>query len=142
MPRMTWLAAAAIAAAAALASAAPAGAVGQDAFTGRWVGVEIPIGDGSTDYFVFSGPNADGVRTFRYYETNASGYCGSGGGGPLSASGTATSVGGTLTATFTSATCANGQPGAFPTPFQVTMDATGDGHIDWGGVIFSRAGAR
>jgi hypothetical protein len=39
-----------------------------------------------------------------------------------------------------SATCANGQPGAFPPPFQVTMTATGDGQIDWGGVIFSRAG--
>ena len=58
------------------------------------------------------------------------------------ASGTATSVGDTLTVTFTSATCANGQPGAFPPPFQVTMTATGHGHIDWGGVIFSRVGTR
>jgi hypothetical protein len=141
MLRMTLLAAATIAAATALASAAPAGAAGRDAFTGRWVGVEIPIGDGSTDYFVFGGPNANGVRTVRYYETNASGYCGPGGGGPLSASGTATSAGDTLTVTFTSATCANGEPGAFPPPFDTTMTATGNGHVDWGGVIFSRAGA-
>jgi len=141
-PVAALCAAALIAATAVLVSAAPAGAVGRDTFTGVWVGVEVPIGDGSTDVMAISGPNASGVRNFNYYETNASGYCSPGGGGPLAASGTATSVGDTLTVTFTSATCANGQPGAFPPPFQVTMTATGHGDIDWGGVIFSRVGTR
>ena len=142
MLRMTWLAATVIAAAAIGAWAVPVSAqAGQDPFTGVWVGVEVPVGDGSTDVMSISGANANGVRHFNYYETNASGYCGPGGGGPLTASGTATSAGDTLTVTFTSAKCANGQPGAFPPPFQATMTATGDGHIDWGGIIFSRAGA-
>jgi hypothetical protein len=59
---MKWFAAALIAAVAILAAAAPAGAVGRDAFTGHWVGIEIPIGDGSTDYMTISGPNANGTR--------------------------------------------------------------------------------
>jgi hypothetical protein len=78
------------------------------------------------------GPNSDGSRTWRYYETNASGYCGPGGGGPLSAAGTARAVGATLT---------NGQPGAFPPPFQITMTSLGNGTIDWNGVIFNRLGS-
>lgn len=141
MLRRKWLSTALAAVVALLVVAAPAGAAGRDAFTGRWVGVEIPIGDGSTDYMVISGPNADGTRTFEYWETNASGYCSPGGGGPLSAGGTAVSVGDTLTVTFTSTRCANGSPGAFPPPFDVVMSATGDGHLDWGGLTFSRAGA-
>jgi hypothetical protein len=42
--------------------------------------------------------------------------------------------------TVTVAKCANGLPGALPTPFDISMTATGDGHMNWGGVIFSRAG--
>jgi hypothetical protein len=120
---------------------AAAGAAGQDEFTGVWVGVEIPVGDGSTDYMAISGPRADGSRTWRYWETNASGYCSPGGGGPLSAAGTASAVGDTLSVTVTFAHCANGLPGAFPTPFSITMTAIGDGQINWGGVIFVRRGA-
>jgi hypothetical protein len=120
-----------------LVLATPAGAVGRDAFTGRWVGVEIPIGDGSTDYMTIGGPDASGVRTWVYWETGAS-YCSDG--GPLSASGTAQVVDGTLTVTVTFTKCANGLPGAFPPPFDISMFTTGDGHINWGGVIFSRAG--
>jgi hypothetical protein len=82
------------------------------------------------------GPNANGVRTWVYWETGAS-YCG---GGPLSASGTATAVGGELTVTVTFTKCANGSPGAFPPPFDTTMDLTSNGNIDWVGVIFSRYG--
>jgi hypothetical protein len=132
-------AAALVVIAASLVPAAPAGAAGQDAFTGRWVGVEFPVGDGSTDYMVISGPNAQGTRTWRYWETNASGYCSPGGGGPLAAAGTSHSVGDTLTVTVTSTECANGLPGAFPPPFDLSMTATDDGQINWGGVILSRS---
>ena len=85
-----------------------------------------------------SGPRADGSRTWLYYETNASGYCN---GGPLSAAGTASAVGATLTITVTFTSCANGQPGAFPPPFQITMTSLGNGTIDWSGVIFNRLGS-
>jgi hypothetical protein len=140
MSSLKLLAAIATATAAVLVLAAQAGAVGRDSFTGRWVGIEIPVGDGSTDSMVISGPADNGTRTWLYYETNASGYCSPGGGGPLTAAGTAYAVGDTLTVTITFAQCANGLPGAFPPPFEQTMTATGDGHLDWGGIILSRAG--
>jgi len=121
-----------------LASAAPAGAAGQDPFAGHWVGVEVPIGDGSTDYMTISGPNASGTRTWVYWETGAS-YCSDG--GPLRASGTGTAVGGELTVTVTFTKCANGLPGAFPPPFVTTMDLTGNGQLDWVGITFNRYGS-
>jgi hypothetical protein len=122
--------------------AASAGATTtRDPFAGVWVGIEIPVGDGSTDTMAISGPNSDGSRTWRYYETNASGYCSPGGGGPLSAAGTASAVGATLTITVTFTRCANGQSGAFPPPFQITMTSLGNGEIDWSGVIFTRLGS-
>jgi hypothetical protein len=136
MLRMTLFTAALIALAAVLVSAAPAGAVGQDAFTGVWVGVEIPVGDGSTDVMNISAPEADGTRTYRAWETFAT-YCA---GGPLTSSGTAQSTGNTLTVTITFVQCANGSPGAFPPPIQATMTATASGQINSGGVIFSRVG--
>ena len=86
-----------------------------------------------------SGPEADGSRNWVYYENNASGICSPGGGGPFSASGTGHVVGDTLTVTVTFTKCWNGLPGAFGPPFDISMSATGDGHIDWSGVIFSRA---
>jgi hypothetical protein len=122
--------------------AASAGAtVTRDPFAGVWVGIEIPVGDGSTDTMAISGPNSDGSRNWRYYETNASGYCSPGGGGPLSAAGTASAVGATLTVTVTFTRCGNGQSGAFPPPFQITMTSLGNGKIDSSGVIFTRLGS-
>ena len=109
-----------------------------DPFVGAWVGVESPVGDGSTDYMVLGVPGAAGVRRYRAWETWAT-FCG---GGPLASSGTAVSAGNVLTVTITSAACANGSPGAFPLPVVVTMTAIVDGHIDAGGVIFSRIGRR
>jgi hypothetical protein len=109
-----------------------------DPFVGAWVGVEAPVGDGSTDYMVFGAPGANGVRSYHAWETWAT-FCG---GGSLKTSGTAVSAGDLLTVTITSVACANGSPGAFPPPIVVTMTATGDGHIDAGGVIFSRIGSR
>ena len=110
----------------------------KDSFTGAWIGVEDPIGDGSTDYMFFSAPGKDGVRNYHAWEDWAT-FCG---GGPLSSSGTAHSVGNTIDITITSARCANGSPGAFPLPVTVSAFATGDGHINAGGVIFSRIGSR
>ena len=86
-----------------------------------------------------SGAGASGTRTWHYYETDASGYCGA---GPLSAAGTATATGSVLTVTVTATSCANGSPGSFPPPFQITMTSLGGGQIDWSGVIFNRLGAR
>lgn len=134
--RRLLLLAAALIAAGALAGGTGA-TVGKDTFAGVWVGVEIPVGDGSTDVMAISGPSSDGSRKWLYYETNASGYCN---GGPLSAEGTADAVGNVLTVTVMFTYCFNGSPGAFPPPFNITMTATGDGHINWNDVIFSRVG--
>lgn len=116
--------------------AANAGATaGHDPFAGVWIGIESPVGDGSTDVMAISGADAGGSRTWLYYETNASGYCG---GGPLSAAGTASAVGSVLTVTVTATHCFNGSPGSFPPPFQLTMTLLGVGQMDWGGVILNR----
>jgi hypothetical protein len=132
--RLVLLAASAAAAAVFAGSSAAAPA---DPFVGAWVGVESPVGDGSTDYMVLGAPGAHGVRSYHAWETWAT-FCG---GGPLASSGTAVSAGNVLTVTIAFAACANGSPGAFPLPVVVTMTATGDGHIDAGGVIFSRIGS-
>jgi hypothetical protein len=124
--------------ASAVTFAASAAAAARDPFTGVWVGIESPVGDGSTDVMAISGASAGGTRTWLYYETDASGYCG---GGPLSAAGTATASGVVLTVTVTATHCFNGSPGSFPPPFQLTMISLGNGEIDSGGVIFNRAGA-
>jgi hypothetical protein len=134
--RRVLLLTAALTAAAALAGGAGSN-VGRDTFAGVWVGVEAPVGDGSTDVMAISGPGSDGSRKWLYYETNASGYCG---GGPLTAEGTAQAAGSVLTVTVALTHCLNGSSGSFPPPFGITMAATGDGHIDWSGVIFSRVG--
>ncbi|MFL5961165.1 MAG: hypothetical protein ACJ75G_12995 [Gaiellaceae bacterium] len=42
--------------------------------------------------------------------------------------------------TVTFAKCAHGSLKGAATPFETTMTATGDGHMNWGGVILSRAG--
>jgi hypothetical protein len=124
----------------AAAFAATGGATnGSDPFTGVWIGIESPVGDGSTDVMAISGTGADGTRTWRYYETDASGYCG---GGPLSASGTARTAGTVLTVTVTATHCFNGSAGSFPPPFQIAMTSLGGGQIDWSGVIFNRLGAK
>ena len=97
-------------------------AAGSDPFTGVWIGIESPVGDGSTDVMAIGAAGASGTRPWLYYETNASGYCG---GGPLSAAGTAVASGSVLTVTVASTHCANGSAGSFPPPFQVTMTSLG-----------------
>jgi hypothetical protein len=120
--------------------ATSAGAVtASDPFAGVWIGIESPVGDGSTDIMAISAPATGQTRTWLYYETDASGYCG---GGPLAAAGTATTVGNLLTVTVTVTHCFNGSVGSSPPPFQLTMTSLGNGELDWGGVIFDRLGAR
>ena len=116
-------------------AAAPA-----DPFVGAWVGVESPVGDGSTDYMLIGAPGPNGKRTYLAYETGAT-FCGGSPLSPLFTAGVGHSVGSVLTVTITTAYCFNGSPGAFPLPVDVTMTATSDGHIDAGGVIFSRIGS-
>lgn len=110
-----------------------------DPFAGVWVGQEAPppTGGGSTDYMAIGRPGPNGARAWLYYETWAT-FCG---GDALAAAGKGRSEGDLLTVTVTWVRCANGSPGAFPAPFEIAMTATGDGRIDWGGVIFVRAGA-
>ena len=124
--------------AAALTLAAGGGASAPlDQFAGAWRGVEFPVGDGSTDYMLIGKPGADGRRYYIAYETGAS-FCGGSPLSPLASAGFAYSAGNQLTVTITTAYCFNGSPGAFPLPVDATMTATADGHIDAGGVIFSR----
>jgi hypothetical protein len=136
MIRRMFIIAATCAVAAALA--AGVGATGfSDPFAGVWVGQEAapPTGDGSTDYMAIGRPSSNGTRTFLYAETWAT-FCG---GGPFFASGTGISESKVLNATITAFRCANGSPGAIPPPLQISMTATGDGRIDWGGgLLFSR----
>jgi len=130
---------AATCAAVAAVFAAPSAAAPADPFVGAWVGVESPVGDGSTDYMVLGAPGPNGRRTYLAYETGAS-FCGGSPLSPLFSAGFGYSSGNLLTVTITTAHCFNGSPGAFPLPVDVTMTATSDGHIDAGGVIFSRIG--
>jgi len=111
-----------------------------DPFVGAWVGVESPVGDGSTDYMLLGAPGPNGRRTYLAYETGAT-FCGGSPLSPLFSAGFGYSTGSVLTVTITTAHCVNGSPGAFPLPVDVTMTATSDGHLDAGGVIFSRIGS-
>jgi hypothetical protein len=60
----------------------------------------------------------------------------------MAAAGKGRSEGQVFTVTVTWLRCANGSPGAIPTPSDLTFVATADGHLDFGGVIFSRIGSR
>lgn len=108
-----------------------------DPFAGLWLGHEPapPAGDGSTDVMAIGRPGSTGLRTWAYYETNASGYCA--GGGPLAAAGKGRSEGSVLVVTVTWTLCTNGSAGAIATPFDVTVTATGD-DLDFFGVSFTR----
>ena len=131
--------AAVIAVAAALVAGAGATA-GRDPFVGAWVGQEAspPSGDGSTNFMVVGRQSRNRSRTWLWYETFAT-FCG--GDVELAAAGKGRSEGQVFTVTVTRLRCANGSPGAIPTPFDLTFVATPDGHLDFGGLIFSRIGS-
>ena len=134
-----WLVLAAVTAVAAALVAGAGATAGRDQFAGAWVGQEAspPSGDGSTNFMVIGRQSRNRSRTWLWYETYAT-FCG---GGPLAAAGKGRSDGQVLTVTVTRLRCANGSPGAIPTPFDLTFVATTDGHLDFGGLIFSRIGS-
>ena len=107
-----------------------------DPFAGVWISPEgqSPDGDGSTNITAIGLPGQNGARSWVWYETFAT-FCG---GGPMAAAGKGRSEGQVLTVTVTWLRCANGSPGSTPTPFDLTFDATTDGHLDLGGLIFTR----
>jgi len=117
-------------------------AANRDGFTGLWVGQELapPNGDGSTDFMAIGLPTKDGTQSWLYYETNASGYCAAGGGGPLTAFGSGTASGTVLTVTVRTAVCANGAPGSFPTPFDLPVTSVDADHVEFSSVPMSRIG--
>ena len=112
----------------------------RDPLTGVWVAHDV-AGDGSTDRFVFSGPDAEGVRSFTLVDSYGS-FCetdGEGTGSPLTGHGTAILEGRTVHTTIASYVCGNGNHGTFETPLtgQATLTAQG---LDDGYYVAVRVG--
>jgi len=108
-----------------VATAAPAA---RDPLTGAWVAVDT-AGDGSTDRYIFSAPNGDGVRHFTLVDSYGS-FCESGGpgtGAPLTAHGHAVLTGTTVETTLESYACGNGTHGSFDPPISQSSEITSDG---------------
>jgi hypothetical protein len=90
-----------------------------DPLTGVWVAHDL-AGDGSTDTYVFSGPNAAGKRSFTLIDSYGT-FCetaGAGTGSVLIAQGTAylEGDGKTVDTTFAKYVCGNGKHGVFNPP--------------------------
>ena len=112
----------------------------RDPLTGVWVAVDV-AGDGSTDRFIYSGPNADGVRQFTLMDSYGS-FCetdGEGTGAPLTGHGTAILDGTTVHTTIDSYVCGNGDHGIFDPPLSGAVTLTPDG-LDDGYYVAVRAG--
>jgi hypothetical protein len=124
------------------ASAAAAAAMSaRDPLTGAWVAIDV-AGDGSTDRYIFSAPNKDGVRNYTLVDSYGS-FCetdGPGTGAPLTAHGTATLDGTTVHTTFESFACGNGTHGTFNPPLAVQSELTSAGLNVDGYYIAVRAG--
>jgi hypothetical protein len=115
-------------------------AAAPDQFTGVWVGNDP---DGSVFRIMLGAPGADGTRSFTAFDLYAT-FCetsGAGSGSSLSAQGTATTVGSSLSATITSFHCANGSPGAIPAPFPFSGTLLADGTLDVGIILAHPGGA-
>jgi hypothetical protein len=114
------------------ACVATTAAAARDALTGVWVAHDT-AGDQSTDRFIFSGPNADGVRSFTLVDSYGS-FCEVNGedgtGSVLTGSGSATLVGTTVYTTIDAYVCANGQHGTFDPPLTGQATLTADGLDD------------
>ena len=123
------------------ACVATAASAARDPLTGVWVAHDL-AGDQSTDRFIFSGPNADGVRSFTLVDSYGS-FCetaGEGTGAVLIGRGTATLVGTTVYTTFDSYVCGNGRHGTFDPP--LTGEATlSENGIDDGYYVAVRVGS-
>jgi hypothetical protein len=122
------------------ACVATAASGARDPLTGVWVAHDV-AGDGSTDRYIYSGPNAEGVRSFTLVDSYGS-FCetaGEGTGSVLIGHGTATLVGTTVYATFESYVCGNGQHGDFNPPIAGQATLT-DAGIDNGYYVAVRVG--
>ena len=118
---------------------ATAATAARDPLTGVWVAIDV-VGDGSTDRLVFSGPNADGVRSYTLIDSYGS-FCetdGEGTGSVLIAHGTAYLDGSTVHTTFESYVCANGRRGEFNPPLTAQATLTEEG-LDNGYYVAVRA---
>jgi hypothetical protein len=127
--------------AAVFALLAAAATAARDPLTGVWVAHDV-AGDGSTDRFIFSGPNADGVRSYTLIDSYGT-FCettGEGTGSVLTASGTAYLNGSAVHTTTESFVCANGTRGVFDPPLTGEATLTEEG-LDWGYYIADRVGS-
>ena len=122
-----------------------ASGAGRDPLTGVWVAVDV-AGDGSTDRYIYGGPDASGVRNFAGVESYGS-FCetdGEGTGSEMVLKGTAVlgQDGETVTTTIYTVRCANGSPGAFPLPPEgLTGQSTlTDAGLDTGYYVAVRSG--
>lgn len=110
------------------AVAATTAVAARDPLTGAWVAHDV-AGDGSTDRYVFSAPNADGVRNFTLVDSYGT-YCETGGpgtGAPLTAHGHASLDGTAVHTTFESFVCGNGIHGTFDPPLEGQSELTSQG---------------
>jgi hypothetical protein len=123
------------------AVAATSAVAARDPLTGAWVAHDV-AGDGSTDTYIFSAPNKDGVRNFTLVDSYGS-FCetdGPGTGAPLTAQGTATLEGTTVNTTFESVVCGNGSHVEFDPPLATQSELTSAGLNVDGYYIAVRAG--
>ena len=100
----------------------------RDPLTGAWVAHDV-AGDGSTDRYIFSAPNKDGVRNFTLVDSYGS-YCEAGGpgtGAPLTAHGHASLDGTTVHTTIESVVCGNGTHDTFDPPLEGQSELTSEG---------------
>ena len=124
------------------AVAASSAVSARDPLTGAWVAHDV-AGDGSTDRYIFSAPNQDGVRNFTLVDSYGS-FCetdGPGTGAPLTAHGHATLDGTTVHTTIESVVCGNGTHQAFDPPLKGQSELTPEGLNVDGYYIAVRAGS-
>ena len=110
------------------AVAATSAVAARDPLTGAWVAHDV-AGDSSTDRYIFSAPDKDGVRTFTLVDSYGS-YCetdGPGTGAPLTAHGHARLDGTTVHTTIESVVCGNGTQDTFDPPLEGQSELTSEG---------------
>ena len=111
-----------------VACLATAAMAARDPLTGVWVAHDV-AGDGCTDRYVFSGANADGMRSYTLIDSYGS-FCetaGAGTGSVLTGRGSAYLEGTTVYTTFESFVCANGRRGVFEPPLTAQATLTEQG---------------
>ena len=123
-----------------IACVATAATAAPDPLTGVWVATDV-AGDGSTDRYVFSGANSEGVRSLTLIDSYGS-FCetdGDGTGSVLIGHGTAYLEGSTVHTAFESYVCANGTRGQFDPPLTGEATLTEEG-LDDGYYVAVRVG--